>query len=331
MPAPFPTPAPIPVPTPTAAPLAPGQPGPLSGLAWHSGVGCVRAGFEDWRGHKIDTVTAWAPQTSWANLIKFSASLRSVGSQPMLYSMGLPMLTQETKGQFASCTSGVFDAAYTTVAQNLAAARLGNAVIRIGWEANGDWYPWSAIGQTETYKACFARIAGIFKSVSPDFQIEWTMDKRGRVLPVSQLYPGDDVVDIIGVDLYDRYPTMPTQAAWDRQLDRTLAGGPYGLGAWMSFARSHSKPLAVPEWGINNGYALGGTMGVAGDDANFVANMHAFFKANADNLAYENYFNCNQSNVGERYPLYPVLYSPFASATYQSVWSQDLGLVASSR
>jgi hypothetical protein len=61
----------------------------------------------------------------------------------------------------------------------------GAAYLRIGWEFNGDWYRWSAGG---------------------DFKIEWTADKDGR-FDERLAYPGDERVDVVGVDFYDMYPT----------------------------------------------------------------------------------------------------------------------------
>ena len=47
------------------------------------------------------------------------------------------------------------------------------------------------------------------------------------------MYPGDDVVDVVGVHYYDSGPEKSTQALWDQYYNATYNGGPWGLGAWL--------------------------------------------------------------------------------------------------
>ncbi len=79
--------------------------------------------------------------------------------------------------------------------------------------------------------------------------------------PPEKAYPGDDVVDYIGVDVYDQcwakdtYPIPDTatagealarqQRTWNGILDNDSAG----LKFWAKFAAGHHKPLSIPEWG----------------------------------------------------------------------------------
>ena len=58
------------------------------------------------------------------------------------------------------------------------------------------------------------------------------------------MYPGDDVVDLIGVHYYDTGPLKNTQAIWDKYYNITYNNGPWGLGAWLKFARDHKKKIA---------------------------------------------------------------------------------------
>ena len=308
------------VPPPAPVEFSAGQPGPYSALPWHSGAACSGADFEGWRKRSLDMEVGWAPKDSWTNFVKFSANLRYIANRQTWYTVGLPMLTAEVKGQFANAAAGAFDTYYQQFAQNMVDLNMGDSIIRIGWEANGSWYPWAANGQVEAYKATFRRIAAIFKAASPAFKIEWSNARKGNVLPIDQMYPGDDVVDFVGISYYDRFKSAATQADWKAGRDQWIVNSPVGIGAWLSFAKSHGKFLAVSEWGINNGFDQGGTMGVAGDDAIFVQNMYSFFKANARFIAYEDYFNCPQSNSGEYYQVFPSTYNPKSSATYLKNW-----------
>lgn len=55
----------------------------------------------------------------------------------------------------------------------------------------------------------------------------------------AQWYPGDDVVDVVGVDAYNWYRCQGGPRPWTAPAD-LLAGA-------LSFAVAHGKPLAVPE------------------------------------------------------------------------------------
>ena len=304
---------------PAPASLRAGQPGPYSGLPWHSGAACGDSSFAAWRGRKLDMTVGWAPQGSWSEYTNYAAGLHWLAAQPAGFSVGLPMLPKSAKGQFDKCAHGAFDGYYRKFAQSLKGLKMGDTVIRIGWEANGDWFPWSAVNHYADYKACFARIASTFRSVSTDFKIEWPMAKKGRIFPVTQIYPGDGAVDYVGISYYDRYPSHTTQAIWDQQVNATLKGGPYGIAAWMNFARAHGKHLAVAEWGVNKGYRMG-KQGVAGDTPIYIANMFNFFKTHSSGMAYEDYFNCNHPTQQERYVIYPATWNPKAAAAYQTHW-----------
>jgi hypothetical protein len=65
---------------------------------------------------------------------------------------------------------------------------------------------------------------------------------RGRdAVPWTRCYPGDDSVDIVGMDSYDQ----PSGMTFDEQVNE-----PYGLRAQVNFAKAHGKPVSYPEWGL---------------------------------------------------------------------------------
>ena len=82
------------------------------------------------------------------------------------------------------------------------------------------------------------------------------------------LYPGDDVVDVIGAHYYDSGPEKNTQALWDEYY-RTFNGGPWGIGTWLAFAREHGKRLGMAEWGV---WDQG--QGARADDPVYMDNMY---------------------------------------------------------
>ena len=84
------------------------------------------------------------------------------------------------------------------------------------------------------------------------------------------------------------WPAATTAANWQKQLT-----GPQGLNYWLSFAKAHGKPLAIPEWG---NITTGGNPG--GDNPAYVNYMLGFFKANAASLAWESNFQGTGGNYG---------------------------------
>ena len=101
-------------------------------------------------------------------------------------------------------------------------------MVRLGWEANigSDNHPWGVdtAGQVPDYKRCWRRAATALKSGGPGLQVEWTSAKKTQntAFTALDLYPGDDVVDVIGVHYYDSGPERNTQALWDEYYNITI-------------------------------------------------------------------------------------------------------------
>jgi len=81
--------------------------------------------------------------------------------------------------------------------------------LRFAHEMNGDWYPWSVGspgGSPADYVAAYRRVRGIFDDAGAD-RVEWVWNPNvivnGNVDAISQCYPGDDFVDIVGIDGYN--------------------------------------------------------------------------------------------------------------------------------
>lgn len=287
-----------------------------SGLGWKSGAACHTAAFDSWRGRPSDVYTAFSGRASFPAVVKLvkGSYIRGFASKRGELSLGLALLANNTRGKWGDCNSGKFDGYFREIGKALKSHGLGNAIIRLGWEANGSGFPWYAGNQAEAYKACFRRQVKNLKSQAPGLRIEWTM-RKGNGLPysVEKIYPGNDVVDIIGVLYYDRFPAVHTEKQWQASLKETHRGGPKGLATYLQFAKSRGKKLAVPEWGVSDGYKGAG----ARDNPFFIEKMFQFFKANAGSIAYETYFNCNPASI---YKIHPAKHNPKAAAKYQQLW-----------
>jgi hypothetical protein len=74
-----------------------------------------------------------------------------------------------------------------------------------------------------------------------DQEVRGLLARGADAVPWPNCYPGDDAVDIIGMDTYDQ----PPGTTFDEQTDT-----PYGLRDHVEFAKAHGKPISYPEWGL---------------------------------------------------------------------------------
>ena len=149
--------------------------------------------------------------------------------------------------------SGAFDFYYAEWSRRLQATGRTDYIVRIGWECNHT-FPWFAGADPANYILTHRRIVDFIRLYNPTVTIEWCNTKKGKQAgSVLNLYPGNDWVDIIGVDYYDVSPPLNDQATWDKQYMRLYQGGPWGIGAWLEFAKANGKLFACAEWGIRVG------------------------------------------------------------------------------
>jgi hypothetical protein len=247
----------------------------------------LAADFESWLGRRSDYVVEFFSHQAFTGTNTLSGSalwaidIWAAAQRPdrnMLFSIPLATFQDPSLGNVAT---GTYDAEYGQVAQAIAAS-YPNAIIRIGWEFNGSYFPWAAAGRAQDYVAAFRRIAHIFLAASPSFTIDWCPGAGSMSMPADEAYPGDDVVDVIGLDLYDNWNygvTDPPQRFGWYQTE------PYGLIWQRQFAAAHGKRLGLAEWGTNH------------DDAYFVQQIYLWVTQN--HFAYASYWNSNADFDGK--------------------------------
>ncbi len=250
-------------------------------LGAYRGPGCDgrarMASFERFVGRKVDRTVDALAQTNWADLDSSIDWLTGCwkGSGIAL-TMSVPMMPRSEGGTFQDGIAGKHDGAFRHAATALVANDFPDAVVRIGWEFNGDWMPWAAAKDPDGFIADYRHIVAVMRSVPGQrFRFEWCPNHRRHTMDPPRAYPGDDVVDVIGMDVYDEYWT-PDQAdpvaRWDTYLNE-----PFGLKWHKAFAQAHGKPTAYSEWGTGTRPDGHG----AGDDPVFIAGMADWFAASA--------------------------------------------------
>ncbi len=262
-------------------------------IGTYGGNGCTGvpevAAYEKWLGRKLDLVLDFLDTSSWDKMLgdaRWTAGCwKGAGRRQM--ALSVPMLVNEGKPTLQQGAAGAFDGHFRDLAGLLVGAGYPDCIIRIGWEFNGNWYAWSARPDPAAYAAYWRRIARAMRGQpGAHFRFDWTAATTDG--PTDAAYPGDDVVDVIGLDVYNQsWPLIPVAALRWQYLLREANG----LIWHRDFAHAHGKPRSFPEWGT--GTRPDGHGG--GDDPLFVRNMLDWMRT-GDPVAYACYWNYRASD-----------------------------------
>ena len=208
--------------------------------------------------------------------------------------LGVPIIPGTSGGSLAQGATGAYNQYFATLAQNLVAGGVGNSILRLGWEFNGNWFPWSVANNTDAanYAAYWRQIVNTMRAVpGQSFQFVWNPNVgSSSSWNLALAYPGSAYVDYIGSDVYDEYwgtPQTP-QNSWNNALNQS-----WGLAWLANFATSEGRPIAIPEWSdaiLNDGHGLG-------DDPYFIDQFANWIASN--NVAFTDIFSYNDSASGQ--------------------------------
>lgn len=295
-----------------------------SGLPWASGANGGLDELERHRGLRLDLRTMFLSLRNFPDMVRDTAYARKLVRAGSKVVVALGLMPQSHRGQHVACARGRFDGYIRGVARGLVEAGAPGAILRLGWEANRmDGFPWAVTGDGRSYKACFRRwVSALRATPGQRFTIDWNMAQRGTFpLHIDRMYPGNDVVDVIGVQNYDRCPPVRTEREWEEKTKATTrSGSPAGLDTWLAYAKSKGKRLSMPEWGIGGPRGVCREPGI--DNPFFIRKTHEWLRANARWIAYEAYFNGHGGPSARRgtHKLAPASHNPRSAAAYRSLW-----------
>lgn len=265
-------------------------------------------GFERWLGRPVRYVIDNGDQSrGWAQVV---SSLDWMGRQwaatRWIPYVGVPMLPQDEHGKLSEGADGQFDVHFARVASNLVRQGLGRADIRIGWEMNGDWQPWSARRDPEAWRRFYRRAVAAMRSAPGQaFRFDWCVALGDMGMDPALAYPGNAHVDIVGGDIYcESAPWLPANPA--RKFADHYRDGRYGLAWHRAFAARHRKRMSFPEWGTSAG-SLGAQRYGGGDDPAFIHGMARWMDGLGRRLTRHHYFlkatdrDCDLTNA-DRFP-----------------------------
>jgi len=199
-----------------------------------------------------------------------------------------------------SCDAGDYNSYATQLAKNLVSYGAGSIIIRLGIEANGSWES-DFVGTTSTemsdWAHCYDTEVKAMRSVpGAKFLFVWNPNICTLDLPLSDWYPGNSYVDIIGADAYDNdchdsSLTTVSQEGWQAYYTDSASAPGAGfpsLANIVAFAKTNNKPMSFPEWGLSQG---------GPDDNVYVTDMGQLFKNN--DFSFECYFDDGNDGIAQ--------------------------------
>ncbi len=261
---------------PATAPSPSTEPVPMVGAFLRSDERGVRAidGLQRWLGGTdLRVGHTYLPGDLWSNIegrprfLAPWARWRNA-ERDRMFVLNVPMLERneerlsdgEVRGLLRAGASGRFDSHYRTLAERLVRMDLQDTVVVLGWEMNGTTYSHRCRPEPQAWKRYWQRIVRTMRSVEGQkFKFDFTPSRGRDAIPWPECYPGDDVVDIIGMDTYDQ----PEGAPFETHVHEA-----YGLQAQVDFAAEHGKEISYPEWGLF----------LNGDNPEYVSRMIDWFE-----------------------------------------------------
>jgi hypothetical protein len=252
--------------------------------------------YEEWLGRPMDYVVDFSTRDTWQQIADPQLLITEWAGTGYRVVHGLAMLPEEDpSATMEAGARGEYDGYYRQLAQRLVAGGQPDAILRLGWEFNLSSSRWFT-EDPRVFVDYYRRAVAAMRSVPGQrFEFDWNVNNGHNAVDAMDFYPGDDVVDYVGVDVYDvswDSGTYPYPAGCDamcrtERQDRAwqdVVGDERGLRFWAAFAGEHGKPLSLPEWGLwSRPDGHGG-----GENPRFIRRMHEFITTH--DIAYQAYF-----------------------------------------
>ncbi len=323
------------------------------GPPWLSGVGQISLpiGYQRWKegmGYDVDIMAVWVSQsqvTTWNDFRtgKGANSSYLVGamtnlptSTPIIVSYPMLPLSDSNKGcnnpavwdRFAR---GDFDEHYRVMAQNFKklAQQYGrdpsNHIFRLGWEMNGEHYPWSICDKVSEFKQSWERATRIIRAEIPGVLFDFSPAHRYVGYTAGRNYHGSEGVnlagflpdpstyDVISMSHHDVRPFTTSDQIWqDYIVSPPKSERKIGLKELVDTATAKGKKFALTEWGTQI-TDCGDDHPAAPNPALFLRKTYEFLWANRAKVAWDTHFSTGCTQIYDRL-------STAAGQTYKELW-----------
>ncbi len=311
-----------------AATSADGYHGWSSGLSTSDPDNAKGGDFGSWRGSPVGIIGTWCEEDIPNQLNMWGVGVGYPDWQGDMDVAVGGFHRRDSSQSYAQAAAGAYDENWRTGARNLASLRNdkpGITYIRPFHEFNGDWYTgWFVTSErAEDYKKAFRRMVGIFREAMPKVKVVWSPNDNNSAgfAGVDASYPGDDVVDVIGVDSYDGNAgvIIHEESDFAAYANRVKDGNPDAIESWRQWAEKHGKPMSLPEWGMNR-------KRTDSDNPAYVITMNRWMAQHAakpgdtnvaGKIVYDVYYNVND-------PGFKLVESPDGANAYKSLkWGNN--------
>lgn len=253
--------------------------------------------WEEWFGRKVDFYSVLVQRSAWEDYrvqnMPLELSIERLGKgRTLVITFSLFPIGES---DLSAVAAGEHDERFRRFGRDLVESGQSDTRLRFGAEMNGDWSHDGAVGRPETYVRAWRRVARVLDSVEGGrFRYIWAPAFGQADLAAPKAYPGDDVVDLVGLTFYDRdwryYPFEEGCGSMCKNRQRRLhwerlVNAEFGLDFWAQFAREHGKRLVFPEYGIMpaNQSIQGG-----GDNPAFFRWFDGWLRSHSDVTAWHN-------------------------------------------
>lgn len=290
------------------APAATGIPYMIGTKAYASSVQSMVAA---WLGRPLDAASVTInTATFYGSGITPSNTILNGVSFPMVSNWWDNDDTGNGTGFFdmAQAAAGAYNARYQAMVNALASSPNPVGTIRIGWEMNGSWYPWSvgvsafghsATATTANYIATFKIISQMIHTAMPhclvEFCFAWagSSSAYGANTNPTNYWPGaynastnPGGADCISCDVYQG--NVGVGSAWSS----TQSGGFYNLDWMTTFATAQGVKVCLAEYGAganppDSGFLPSGVPGK--NDGTWVAASIAWMNSLGSQFIYQNW------------------------------------------
>jgi hypothetical protein len=229
------------------------------------------AEFTSWLGTTVTVGHAYLPGQEWEDLegpdwVLDPWSAWRTAAPDRMFVLNVPMVApnepplpdEDAARLLRLGAAGEYDHHFYRLAQRLVERGAADTILVLGWEMNGTTYSSRCAPDAQAWKQYWRRIVTTMRAVPGQrFRFDFAPVRGVHAISWPQCYPGDDVVDIVGMDSYDQAP--------GRTFD-DFVNQPEGLRMHAAFAARHGKPTSFPEWGLFD----------YGDDPAYVHAMHTW-------------------------------------------------------
>lgn len=181
--------------------------------------------------------------------------------------------------------------------------------LRFASEMNGPWVNYH--GDAKLYRQKFRLVSAVMKKWAPNVAMVWC-PYATPISPVKSYYPGDDVVDWVGVNLYsvtffDQNPNKPAKQVH-----------PVDMLDYVYRAYSEKKPIMIGEFGATHFSALEGKS-TTDFARRSIASLYAALPRKYPRVKCIDYFNGNNLVLDHaKNNNYAVTQNPDVLATYKA-------------